>query len=450
MTPYTALLVLETEQDYARFHIDRKSLTDVLAVQDGAVKRVHRTSIAFPKGLHAHPRRAGAATATKSRRRRRGLHDARREAERQGRSHEERGRRSEDATIRVRPGPVRMMLDAPKAVAAAAPRSRCRCDGVARPTHARPRASAGAASAAPRRARGRARRVGGGGLRTRRFAKRRATIWGGPAAGRARRAAASGRAPSLVAAAVGRAPPSAALPAMPDDIRSAKPPYEGKLADVMEKLAKANGQDDGARDRACLAEGEPGRRARARRAGRSRRGEGRSSSSPRVPTARSSISSRIAPTCVASPVSASSASRTRRRPPLAIDTFRKAVADRPDHPSSHRLLAFALLRDKQYEKAFEAALVGVAPCLRGRSLPRRRPHPPRGPRSHRRGLGPRAAGAQGGDPRSRSTGGRSHRRRAVAPLRPRLADRRQRRRLPHPRCERRPRVLQQPAPRERR
>ncbi|MBX3190763.1 MAG: hypothetical protein KF819_27445, partial [Labilithrix sp.] len=46
MTPYTAMLVLETEQDYARFHIDRKSLVDVLAIQDGAVKRLHRTSIA--------------------------------------------------------------------------------------------------------------------------------------------------------------------------------------------------------------------------------------------------------------------------------------------------------------------------------------------------------------------------------------------------------------------
>src|SRR4029079_7487338 len=49
MTPYTAMLVLETEQDYARFHIDRKSLTDVLAVQDHSVKRVHRTTIALAK-----------------------------------------------------------------------------------------------------------------------------------------------------------------------------------------------------------------------------------------------------------------------------------------------------------------------------------------------------------------------------------------------------------------
>ncbi|MCW5837107.1 MAG: hypothetical protein KIS78_32230, partial [Labilithrix sp.] len=42
MTPYTAMLVLETEQDYARYGIDRRSLADVLAVQDGAVRRLRR------------------------------------------------------------------------------------------------------------------------------------------------------------------------------------------------------------------------------------------------------------------------------------------------------------------------------------------------------------------------------------------------------------------------
>ncbi|MBX3221074.1 MAG: hypothetical protein KF795_11190, partial [Labilithrix sp.] len=42
MTPYTAMLVLETEQDYARYGIDRRSLADVLAIQDGNVRRLHR------------------------------------------------------------------------------------------------------------------------------------------------------------------------------------------------------------------------------------------------------------------------------------------------------------------------------------------------------------------------------------------------------------------------
>ena len=44
---------------------------------------------------------------------------------------------------------------------------------------------------------------------------------------------------------------------------------------------------------------------------------------------------------------------------LAIDTYRKAVEDRPDHPSGHRLLAWALLRAGHFEAAFEALEKGL-------------------------------------------------------------------------------------------
>jgi hypothetical protein len=44
---------------------------------------------------------------------------------------------------------------------------------------------------------------------------------------------------------------------------------------------------------------------------------------------------------------------------LAIDTYRKAALDRPDHPSSHRLLAWALLRAGRTEEAFEALETGL-------------------------------------------------------------------------------------------
>ena len=44
---------------------------------------------------------------------------------------------------------------------------------------------------------------------------------------------------------------------------------------------------------------------------------------------------------------------------LALDTFEKARVERPDHPASHRLLAFALLRRRQYERAFEVAAAGA-------------------------------------------------------------------------------------------
>jgi tetratricopeptide (TPR) repeat protein len=44
---------------------------------------------------------------------------------------------------------------------------------------------------------------------------------------------------------------------------------------------------------------------------------------------------------------------------LALDTYAKAVAQRPDHPSSHRLYAFALLRAGKHEEAFNAIIAGL-------------------------------------------------------------------------------------------
>jgi tetratricopeptide (TPR) repeat protein len=44
---------------------------------------------------------------------------------------------------------------------------------------------------------------------------------------------------------------------------------------------------------------------------------------------------------------------------LAIDTYRKAVLDRPDHPTGHRLLAWALLRAGRFAEAFEALEKGI-------------------------------------------------------------------------------------------
>ncbi|HRH00769.1 MAG TPA: VIT and VWA domain-containing protein, partial [Polyangiaceae bacterium] len=43
VSPHTSFLVLETEQDYARFHIDRRAKLDILTVADGRVQVVHRS-----------------------------------------------------------------------------------------------------------------------------------------------------------------------------------------------------------------------------------------------------------------------------------------------------------------------------------------------------------------------------------------------------------------------
>jgi hypothetical protein len=45
---------------------------------------------------------------------------------------------------------------------------------------------------------------------------------------------------------------------------------------------------------------------------------------------------------------------------LAIDTYGKAAAQRPDHPGSHRLYAMALLKHHEYERAFEALRAGAS------------------------------------------------------------------------------------------
>src|SRR5262245_24456553 len=45
---------------------------------------------------------------------------------------------------------------------------------------------------------------------------------------------------------------------------------------------------------------------------------------------------------------------------LAIDTYRRAVEDRPDHATGHRLYAYALLRAGRHAEAFTALIAGLA------------------------------------------------------------------------------------------
>jgi len=50
---------------------------------------------------------------------------------------------------------------------------------------------------------------------------------------------------------------------------------------------------------------------------------------------------------------------------LALDTFKKARDNRPDHPSSHRLYAFALVKAGRLQEAFEAMAKGAATVYPG-------------------------------------------------------------------------------------
>jgi hypothetical protein len=52
--------------------------------------------------------------------------------------------------------------------------------------------------------------------------------------------------------------------------------------------------------------------------------------------------------------------KTKSAGDLAIDTFDKARLDRPDHPESHRLAAFARVRRGEYAAAFDILVAGLA------------------------------------------------------------------------------------------
>jgi Vault protein inter-alpha-trypsin domain len=55
LSPYTALLVLETEGDYARAGIDRRALADILTVGAGGVEVLHRSAASLPPMVPAPP-----------------------------------------------------------------------------------------------------------------------------------------------------------------------------------------------------------------------------------------------------------------------------------------------------------------------------------------------------------------------------------------------------------
>ena len=50
LSPYTALLVLETEADYRRFKIDRKALTDILVIANDHLDVLRRKNAPLPRG----------------------------------------------------------------------------------------------------------------------------------------------------------------------------------------------------------------------------------------------------------------------------------------------------------------------------------------------------------------------------------------------------------------
>jgi tetratricopeptide (TPR) repeat protein len=321
--------VLETEQDYARFGIERRALADILTVGPQGIAFLHRTEIAAPnaRDVPVPAEAAKGSLPAKSRsldRNEDAIHPvAKKEIAADdfdgGGEHplEETGRGRASAPRPISPRAVRReMTDAmDDLIGAAAPAP------MHAPLPAPPRP---AAAAAPSGSFGRA-ATGGAALQASR--ERAGGVWS-PAA----------------------EPP----PPSVSDI----PPATGPLKDVLDRiaagragqalsLARAWRERDPADVLALVALGEAwealGDTAAAARAYGSiidlfpGRADLRRFAGERLERVRSAAA--LA---------------------LAIDTFRQAVEQRPDHPASHRLLGFALLKAGHPREAFEAIAIGAA------------------------------------------------------------------------------------------
>ncbi len=363
LSPYTALLVLETERDYARFNIERRSLADVLTVEDGRIavanrsfpesggeKKVEAKEKAKGDGGWFSQRRAESASAPGGDREGAAATAAPAEAPqaaspapgprggggpdggervRQERSDQPR----EPATGRARPDGDALARNAP--ADDASPRAE-----AAPPPPPPPPAATATAAPAPR--------APGGATRSLDTADPWATTErdssGGASAARRTHSAA-------------RRPPPAIESPLPAK-QAAVEPFTGKFKEVMDLVAAQRAKQAVALAYAWCKQ-SPGDVLALVALGAAYEAAGEIESAARA------YGSLVDLYPDRADLRRFAGARLEHLAegkglPLAVDTFRKAVEQRPDHPSSHRLLAFALAKRGDYAGALEAALAGAA------------------------------------------------------------------------------------------
>jgi hypothetical protein len=390
LCPYTSLLVLETEQDYARFGIERRALADVLTVGAGGIELLHRSETATAIAMSpadgrsddeaesgdAQPRSRSRATARahggkddraelkksapvaeKAKRAERPVMDVgedRLMAKEEARSadRDQTGmsppRGNPGATGRgevARPQPAQVASSAPAPVAAS-------------PPAAAPASEPEAASPPPAPARMARRRaisdsdeplaglIGGGGtssgnLRPRPAARAPIASAGGP-----------GRVLATPPAHVIAEPPMANATQVPS-----VPPIDGALREVDDLIRRHNFGAALAKARAWR-EQDPGDVMALVALGEC--GEA-SSDLALAARAYGSIIDLFPGRADMRRFAGERLERVHGAAALAlaVDTYRKAVEQRPDHPASHRLLAFALLKQGHPREAFQAIAAGA-------------------------------------------------------------------------------------------
>jgi tetratricopeptide (TPR) repeat protein len=336
LCPFTSLLVLETEQDYARFGIERRALADIMTVGPAGIAMLHRTEIAAPSPMRELAPNEPAAENISAQVRpmekdQRGDRLAKKKA---GREAEESKAAPSDAEGRsLGSGGSLERLDRNDAAASAPQRRSAAREMIAeaadqapapsRPSMAEPPAPAARFASAPASALG---PRGGSGHGAGGLAARDRDA-GGPFS----------PAPPPVADV---APATGPLKEVLDLVHAgharealalAQSWRERDPGDVLALVALGEAWEalgvpsEAARAYGSIIDLFPGRADMRRFAGE------------RLEHVRTSAA--LA---------------------LAIDSYRKSVEQRPDHPAGHRLLGFALLKAGHPREAFEAIVVGIA------------------------------------------------------------------------------------------
>ncbi|HVK71411.1 MAG TPA: VIT domain-containing protein [Polyangium sp.] len=329
LSDLTALLVLETENDYARFGIDRTALADILVVGRSGVELQSRKGgpVAVAAGADEPPKVAQEKNDTETK---------------------ERQKKDTGA-------PSAQAAAAPAAEAAPPPpqsetlsRDELAREAKVEPADEAPRPSPRPASA-PRAA-----------------AKPAATATAG-ASSPSRIEAEFGDAPSTS----WRPPPHRRPPPPPprppsefeddeDSSDSGVLPYEGKFADVM-SLIQAKKHADALSLASAWRAAEPGDALALVALGESFEGLGDLHQAAR---AYGSIIDLFPSRADLRRFAGARLERIGNRADgvsfLVVDNYEKAVASRPDHPSGHRLLAYALARAGKFAEAFEAITAAFA------------------------------------------------------------------------------------------
>ncbi len=377
LSDFTAMLVLETEADYARFHIDRRALTDVLTVGQSGIEVVNRSQPATPALVNrtilsttpqAQPAGAPAKPAQKTVMANQGAlvekksrplsidGDGVVDLPKRG---ADKGKNDEGGALQGNPLaakddalgglPGRRGGGAP-AGAVAAPRPMPTPAVAALPAAEPEMQKAEANPPAPREERPMA-----------------LVADPSPADRERRQRQMPAEPPRRMALSHRSAGPRADSPGLIDQLlgggdsssnwkQSLVDPYQGKLAQVM-NLLKRGKRDDALRAALAWRDEDPGDVLALIGLGEALEAMGQKKAAARA------YGSIIDLFPGRADLRRFAGERLERLLAdgleLAVDTYRQARTQRPDHPASHRLLAYALLRAGQPEEAFEVIAEGA-------------------------------------------------------------------------------------------